>query len=68
MDEDRLERIESRLAFQEQAIQELGDAVYRQGQQLSALEAALDLLKSRISELASDPPGTETDDETPPHY
>ena len=68
MDKERLELIETRLAFQEQAIQELSDTVYRQEQQIAALEAAFELLKNRISEMAASLPETEPDDQTPPHY
>jgi SlyX protein len=68
MDKQRLELIETRLAFQEQAIQELSDTVYRQEQQITALKAAFDLLKSRISEVVASLPETEANDETPPHY
>lgn len=68
MDKERLELIETRLAFQEQAIQELSDTIYRQEQQISALETAFDLLKNRIAEIVGSLPETEPDDETPPHY
>lgn len=69
MENDRLELIETRLAFQEQAIQELSDTVYRQEQQITALERAFGLLKNRIAEItAASLPEAEPDDETPPHY
>lgn len=68
MDNERLELIETRLAFQEQAIQELSDTVYRQEQAISALEAALELLRNRVGELAESVPEADSDDEPPPHY
>lgn len=68
MDKDRLELIETRLAFQEQAIQELSDTVYRQERQITALERAFGLLKNRIAEITTSLPEAEPDDETPPHY
>ena len=68
MDKERMELIETRLAFQEQAIQELSDTVYRQEQQIASLERALELFKSRVAEIAASVPETEPDDERPPHY
>lgn len=68
MDKERLELIETRLAFQEQAIQELSDTVYRQERAISALETALEMLRNRVGELAGSVPETAPEDETPPHY
>ena len=68
IDENRLIEIETRLAFQESALQDLGDLVNRQRLELDALRHALsqataDLLTLReglSSGTASEPP--------PPHY
>ena len=68
MDKERLELVETRLAFQEQAIQELSDTVYRQEQAIVALEAAFGMLRNRVAELAGSVPETTPDDDTPPHY
>ncbi len=67
-DEERLIEIETRLAFQESALTELGDLVNRQRMELEALRHALaqaseDLLALRdgfSSSAANEPP--------PPHY
>jgi SlyX protein len=67
MDTDRIERIETRVAFQEQSIQELSDTVYRQEKQIAVLEAAVTMLRERVGELADAVPEP-TRDETPPHY
>ena len=67
MDTDRIERIETRVAFQEQSIQELSDTVYRQEKQIAVLEAAVTMLRERVGELADAVPEPNRD-ETPPHY
>lgn len=67
MEKDRLEQIETRLAFQERSIQELSDVAFRQEKQIAALEAALAVLRDRIGELSDAVPEPALD-ETPPHY
>ena len=68
-DDARLIEIETRLAFQEHTLGELGDLVHRQRQELDALRSALmqatadlDALRTGLSSsgAASEPP--------PPHY
>ena len=65
---DRLERLETRLAFQERSLQELGDTVYRQELVIERLEAGIKLLTQRIAELAEVVPESSPDDPRPPHY
>jgi SlyX protein len=67
MDTERIERIETRVAFQEQSIQELSDTIYRQEKQIAVLEAAVTMLRERVGELAEAVPEPARD-ETPPHY
>lgn len=66
--EDRFEGVESRIAYQERALQELSDAVYRQEQLIEALESAVRLLTQRIAEIAEAMPEIAPDDDMPPHY
>jgi SlyX protein len=66
---DRLIEIETKLAFQEDAIRALNDVVCRQQKQIEQLEAALSLLIDRYRQLSQ----TQTSankpvDEKPPHY
>jgi SlyX protein len=68
MDENRLEQIEIRLAYQDQALQDLSDVVYRQEKALEHLQARLGVVTERIGELLETLPEAQTDDETPPHY
>jgi SlyX protein len=67
MDIDRIERIETRVAYQEQSIQQLSDVVYRQEKQIAVLEAAVTMLRDRVGKLADAVPDPARD-ETPPHY
>lgn len=67
-DADRLERLETRLAFHERSLQELGDVVYRQERVIERLEAGIKMLTERIAELAEALPETSPDDPRPPHY
>ena len=67
MDDERLTRIEERLAHQEQAVGELSDVLHRQQAQLDHLEALCKQLTERYSGLQDDEPGDPLD-EKPPHY
>ena len=68
MSDERIERLETRLAYQERGQQELSDVVYRQELRIERLEAALKVLTERVADLADAVPATVPDDEPPPHY
>lgn len=68
MNEDRLIEIETRLAFQEDAIERLSDVIYRQQELLDRLVARCDLLGTKVTELAEKLPDEAAGDERPPHY
>lgn len=59
--------IETKIAFQEDTLQELNQLVYQQQRQLDQLEAAFKSLASRIKELSETIPVADHD-EKPPHY
>ena len=62
MSEERLVKIETQLAFQEQTIKELNDVLYQQQQEI-------DRLTKRVDELTESIPGIEAPaNEKPPHY
>jgi SlyX protein len=67
-DNSRIEELETRLAFQEKSLQELGDSAYRQELQIERLEAAVRILTQRIADLAETMPESTPDDQKPPHY
>jgi len=66
-DEDRFETFESKLAFQEDTIQQLNDALVEQQLRIDHLEASLRSLLERIGD-GSDLPDFNPEDERPPHY
>ena len=66
MTEQRLENLESRLAFQEDLIQKLDDALGSQQQQLLKMQHRLELLIEQIKLVEQSIP--ESPDSPPPHY
>ncbi|MDX1570064.1 MAG: SlyX family protein [Xanthomonadales bacterium] len=64
----RIEDLEARLAFQEQAIEQLSDTVYRQEQELTALKRRVKTLSERTSEMAERLADAPDGHEPPPHY
>lgn len=64
----RVNELETRLAFQDDTIQALNDAVSRQELELERLRRALELLARRQADLAASMPGETEDDQPPPHY
>jgi len=65
--EQRLIDLETRIAFQEDAIQDLSDVLYRQQQQLDRLEQMCNLILQRLQDLPAGSGGN-GGDERPPHY
>lgn len=62
--EDHIAELESRVAFQEDAIDKLSEVVARQERDLERLTRMVQILNSEIREV-----GIEADDQTPPpHY
>lgn len=67
MNED-LERIELKIAYLENAWQELSDVVYRQQREIDQLRERLAAAQGQIEALRSESPAGRADDERPPHY
>ena len=65
---DRLDQIEVKLAFLEQANAQLSDVVYRQRQEIEALQRRLDGMTARLDAAQSQPTAWSLEDEKPPHY
>jgi SlyX protein len=65
--QDSLERVQSKIAYLEQAMNELSDVVFRQHKEIQALESQLKALKERLSSVPSDDART-PEQERPPHY
>ena len=66
--EQRINEVETRLAFQETMLQELNEALTSQQQQLSQMQAVLEKLSERIIELASNMQPDAAIEPPPPHY
>ena len=66
MTDQRLENLETRLAFQEDLMQKLDDALGSQQQQLLEMKRRLDLLIDQIKLVEKSIP--ESPDSPPPHY
>lgn len=65
---ERLDKIEERLAFQEMSTQELSDEIYRQQQQVDKLTGLIERLNDKLQTLADDGGTGSAIDEKPPHY
>ena len=63
---DRIDALESRLAYQEQTIEQLNDTITAQWKQIDALTRQMTALKERLQEAEADRPAPAN--ERPPHY
>jgi len=68
MDDSGLERIELKIAFLENAFQELSDVVYRQQREIESLQTQLALSQRQLEEIKADRVAPRPEDERPPHY
>jgi SlyX protein len=68
MSPDALERIETKIAFLENANAELSDVVFRQSREIEALRAQLQALAERVGSMRSEEGAQTAEDERPPHY
>lgn len=65
-DSSRLESLETKLAFQEDAVAQLSDALIAQQARIDRLEARLSLLAEQVSTGTEE--GGQAPDQPPPHY
>lgn len=65
--EERLVRIESKISFSEDLLDELNRTVYRQQQQIERMQQQIRQLHERLEALAASRP-RDPRDEIPPHY
>jgi SlyX protein len=67
--EQRLDELESRLAFQDDLIESLNEVITRQDREITNMASQLKDLFTRVSEQAETAtPGTTAEHEIPPHY
>ena len=68
MNEEAVERIESRISYLERANEELSAVVVRQEREIEAMKAQLKALASRVAAGNSEPTQYSLEQERPPHY
>jgi SlyX protein len=68
MNDETLEKIQTKIAFLERAATELSDVVFRQHKEIQALEAKLKAVMDRLSGAQSDDSPRPPEQERPPHY
>jgi len=69
MSEERLVKIETKIAFQEKTIMELNDVVYEQQREIQRLGSICDALMKNMKEFSGDTSGGNAPlHEKPPHY
>ena len=68
MTEDRIDNIEAKLAYIEDANETLSGEVAAQLRMIESLESRLGLALERIGELESEPADSPRGEEPPPHY
>jgi len=64
----RIEQVEIKLAFLEEANTQLSEEVFRQRQQLETLRAQVETLAGRVDAARVSPTTYNPEDEKPPHY
>jgi SlyX protein len=64
----RLEKLETTIAFQEQAIEDLNKTVLAQAREIEVLKRLVGNLGERLREIADNPALQEAPEPPPPHY
>lgn len=68
MSEDVITELQTKIAYQEDSIQELGNVVMAMQKQIDQLELCCQTMKDRLKEATSLLSGISDHDERPPHY
>jgi SlyX protein len=68
MNDDAVERLETKIAFLEGALNELSDVVFKQQREIAALNEGIALLSNRVDTFKGSEPGYTAEQERPPHY
>jgi uncharacterized coiled-coil protein SlyX len=68
LNDETLEQIQTKIAFLERASAELSDVVFRQHQEIQALEAKLKAVADRLSGAQTGENPRTPEQERPPHY
>lgn len=67
-DVERLEKLETTIAYQDQAIEDLNKAVLAQAEEIAQLKRLVGNLGERLREIADNPALAEAPEPPPPHY
>jgi SlyX protein len=67
-DTSRLEKLETTVAYQEQAIEDLNKTILAQAAEIAQLKRLVGNLGERLREIADNPALTEGPEPPPPHY
>jgi len=65
---ERIDHLESRLAFQDHTIEQLNQELTQQQRQLEKLRLQLDLLVNRMREMQVSQVASQAEETPPPHY
>ena len=68
MNDEALEQIQTKIAFLERANTDLSDVVYRQQQEIRALNARIKAVSERFDTAQAEERQRPPEDERPPHY
>jgi len=68
MNDDAVERLETKIAFLEGAVNDLSDVVFKQQREIATLNEAIALLSNRFDTPKATEPGYTPEQERPPHY
>ena len=67
-DAERLEKLETTIAYQDQAIEDLNRTITAQWAEIAALKRLVGNLGDRVREIADNPALAEPPEPPPPHY
>lgn len=67
-DNERLEKLETTIAYQEQAIEDLNRTILAQAAEIAQLKRLVGNLGERLREIADNPALAEPPEPPPPHY
>ena len=68
MSEKLLEQLETRVAFQDQELQDMSDVLIKQQQRIDILEARIKLLEDKLKDIRPSMLVPESEETPPPHY